>query len=70
MRSGSRQIERFAHGITARYNEMTNGIRYNINSASMKYANTDTGLKIRQGLGNRVSPLSCDWEKSAELSFD
>ena len=43
MRSGIRQVERFARGIAERYNEVINGIRYNINSASIESANA--GIK-------------------------
>ena len=46
VRSGIRQVERFARGIAERYNEVINGIRYNINSASIE--STNAGIKRMQ----------------------
>lgn len=39
VRSGVKQVERFARGIAHRYNEVINSIRYNINSARIESAN-------------------------------
>ena len=43
VKSGVEQVKRFALGIAKNFNEIMNGIRYNINSGRIESANT--GIK-------------------------
>ncbi len=72
VKSGVRQVERFARGIADKFNEVTNGIRHGINSGRIESANAgikrirskccglfDTDylfMKMRQMYLSRLSP--------------